>query len=81
MLLWLLVFFPFDLVRRGGGALERVGWGGPVDLLGTHAAALSHHSSYFLSRDFLFLIGVGVTHFCPPREISIPNCLDHPIHF
>jgi len=74
-------FFPFNLVRRGGGALERVGWGGAVDPLGTHAAALSHHSSYFLSRDFLFLIGVGVTHFCPPREISIPNCLDHPIHF
>jgi hypothetical protein len=58
-----------------------VGWGGVIDLLGTHAAALSHHSSYFLSRDFVFLIGVGVTHFCPPREISIPNCLDHPIHF
>ncbi len=52
-----------------------------MDLLSTHAAALSHRSSYFLNRDFLFLIGVGVTHFFPPREISIPNCLDHPIHF
>jgi len=73
------VFFFFILCGEGGEPWKE--WGGAVDLLGTHAAALSHHSSYFLSRDFLFLIGVGVTHYCPPREISIPNCLDHPIHF